>query len=119
MTEADLQDLFAPVGPVAVRRMFGGLGIYREGRIFGLVIRDELYLKVDAETIEAFRAAPSEPFVYDNGRKTVQMPYWRLPPDAYDDSAVLEHYAGLALGASARAPAPKRARKPATRKGPT
>ncbi|WMS42836.1 TfoX/Sxy family protein [Acuticoccus sp. MNP-M23] len=119
MTEADLQDLFAPVGPVAVRRMFGGFGVYRDGRIFAVVVGDELYLKVDEKTEAEFRAAPSVQWVYEKGEKTVKMPYWRLPPDAYDDTGILAHYAELAFAAAARAGTPKRAKKTVPRKGKT
>ena len=31
-----ISDLFAPFGPVAVRRMFGGAGLYRDGLMFAL-----------------------------------------------------------------------------------
>ncbi len=35
----------AGFGPVAVKRMFGGAGIYRDGLMFALVADDVLYLK--------------------------------------------------------------------------
>ena len=42
-----INDLFAPFGPVTVRRMFGGAGIYREGLMFALVFDGAIFLKVD------------------------------------------------------------------------
>ena len=40
-----LHDLFEPVGPITIRRMFGGAGIYRDGIMFALVSDGEVYLK--------------------------------------------------------------------------
>lgn len=112
MTEADVIDIFADVAPVTVRRMFGGLGVYRDGLIFALVVGGELYLKIDEETRPEFEAVGSEPFVYDGGKKAVTMPYRRMPAECYDDPEVLERFAGLAFDAAARAGPPrKRARK--------
>ena len=36
-----IRDLFASFGPVTVRRMFGGAGLYCEGLMFGLIVRDD------------------------------------------------------------------------------
>jgi hypothetical protein len=55
-------DLFAPFGPVAVRRMFGGAGIYREGLMFALEFDGAIFLKVDAASIPDFEREGSRPF---------------------------------------------------------
>lgn len=34
-------------GHVTVRRMFGGAGLYRDGKMFGLIADDIAYLKAD------------------------------------------------------------------------
>jgi DNA transformation protein and related proteins len=108
--EAWLYDLFAPVGPIATRRMFGGLGIYRYGRMFALVADDVLYMKADDETRAAFEAAGSQPFTYEGKGKPVQMSYWRLPDSALDEPDELKAWADLALAAAQRVrkPAPRR-----------
>ena len=43
---AFLLELLGPLGPVSARRMFGGVGLFHGGNMFGLIARDELYLKV-------------------------------------------------------------------------
>ena len=53
-----LEELFAPIGGVTVRRMFGGLGIFKDGVMFALVVDDVLYLKADAD--DARRALRAE-----------------------------------------------------------
>ena len=42
-----LKDALSGLGPVSVRRMFGGAGVYADGVMFGLVADDTLYLKAD------------------------------------------------------------------------
>ena len=49
-----INDLFAPFGPVTVRRMFGGAGIYREGLMFALVFDGAIFLKVVEANIPDF-----------------------------------------------------------------
>jgi hypothetical protein len=43
----DIRELFSVFGPVEVRPMFGGAGIYAEGRMFALVSDGVIYLKAD------------------------------------------------------------------------
>jgi DNA transformation protein len=46
-----------PLGGVRARRMFGGWGIYKDGVMFALIARDQLYLKVDDDNRAAYDAA--------------------------------------------------------------
>ena len=64
MDADSIRDLLAALGPVRVRRMFGGQGVYRDDLMFGLEAQGELYLKADAETAPAFAAAGSRQFTY-------------------------------------------------------
>ncbi|MBN9081788.1 MAG: TfoX/Sxy family protein [Rhizobiales bacterium] len=100
----ELEDLFRPFGPVAIKRMFGGHGIYADGLMFALEASGEVYLKVDAESLPRFEAENLPPFVYEtkHGQKH-SMSYHLLPAAAYDDDDVLKHWARLALEAAYRA----------------
>jgi len=80
-----LVELFEPVGGVGFRKMFGGIGIFRDGLMFALVADDTLYLKADDNTAIDFKAEGSGPFVYDGKDRPVVMQYWRLPERLYDD----------------------------------
>jgi DNA transformation protein len=94
---AFVQELFAPLGGIAVRPMFGGAGIYSRGVMFALIDDDTLYLKADAESKKAFEARGCEPFVYDSKGKPVQMSYWKLPPELVDDADEAVKWAQAAL----------------------
>ena len=45
MDRESLEDLFRPFGPVLIKRMFGGWGIFADALMFGLYARGNLYLK--------------------------------------------------------------------------
>lgn len=106
-----IRDLFASLGPVRIRRMFGGQGIYCGERMFALEAGGEIFLKTDAETAEAFRAAGSRPFSYARGETVTVMSYWRLPDAACDDPDEAARWARLAVEAAMRGARSKRTKR--------
>jgi DNA transformation protein len=99
-----IRELFAEFGPVDVRRMFGGAGIFVEGRMIALVSREVIYLKADAETIPDFEREGLAPFSYEtrNGERKLTS-YWRMPDRLYDDAEELARWARGAHAAALRA----------------
>jgi DNA transformation protein len=114
MDREGLKALFAPFGPVDLRRMFSGYGVYADGLCFALALRGDVFLKSDAETEAVFATAGSQPFVYTARGREVTVAYWRLVASAYDDEEELKRWSSLALGAARRAAGAK-ALKAATR----
>lgn len=108
-----LRDLFSELGPVVLRRMFGGQGLYHDGLIIGLVIAEELYLKTDASTAGAFEQAGGYPFVYQGKGKSVTTSYWSPPAEAMESAQAMHPWAKLAYEAAMRKSAGK---KPAKKK---
>ena len=109
-------ELLGSVGPISLRRMFGGRGIYCDGLMFALIASDVVYLKTDEQSRPRFEAAGSEPFAFTGAKgRTMVTSYWRLPDDAIESPAVAAPWARLAFEAALRrANAPARsARKPA------
>ncbi|HVL72063.1 MAG TPA: TfoX/Sxy family protein [Beijerinckiaceae bacterium] len=102
MDSESIADLFAPLGPVRIRKMFGGQGVYRGELMFALEAYGELYLKADAETVPLFEAAGSRPFVYEKDGRTARMSYWLLPEPAADDPEEASRWGRLAVEAAAR-----------------
>ena len=99
-----VRDVFRKFGPIGIRRMFGGQGIYRGEAMFALVAGGELYLKADGETAEMFRSLGSRPFTFErrDGRVTATS-YWLMPESALDDPDEAAELATLALQAALRA----------------
>lgn len=103
MDREAISELFAQFGPVSIRRMFGGAGIWADGTMFGLVIRDVIYLKADDLIIPDFERERMGPVVYatKNGSRSVRS-YWRMPDRLYDDPDELAAWARRSLAAAHR-----------------
>jgi DNA transformation protein len=109
MSPDDIRELFSVFGPVDVRRMFGGAGIYAGGTMFALIADGVIYLKADGENTQAFEREKCPPFTYatKDGRRGV-MSYRRMPDRLYDDPDELALWARDALAAARRKGAGKR-----------
>ncbi len=111
-----IRELFAPFGPVTVKRMFGGAGIWSDGLMFALVFDGAIYLKVNEASIPDFEREGSRPFVYTRAKSKgrvgrASLSYWRLPERLYDDPDELAAWANRA-----RAIAQSKKLAPRTRK---
>ncbi len=102
-TEA-IEEMFQALGPVSIRRMFGGKGIYHRGHIVAIELRDGVLLKADAVSAPAFEAAGATRWAYEGKTgKPVNMPYWSIPDEAFDDPDVMARWVRLAYEAALRA----------------
>jgi DNA transformation protein and related proteins len=100
-------ELFAGFGPVAVKRMFGGAGVYAGETIFAIVIDGVIYLRADEQSVPAFEAEGLTPFSYEAKKRRVVMSYWRIPDRLYDDPEQLAQWSRQAVSAAQRAAASK------------
>ena len=109
-----LTELFAGFGPIAVRRMFSGAGVFADGLMIALVVDGVIFLKADADIIPLFEGEGLTPFSYKRkeGRRTI-MSYWRMPERLYDDPDELAEWARQSMAAARRSDAPKRRSRPA------
>jgi DNA transformation protein len=107
-------ELLVPIGPVSARRMFGGIGLFHGGMMFGLIVRDELFLKVGDTNRPAYEAAGEAPFTYETKHGTHTLgSYWRCPPDLLDEAEIFQAWARQAVEAAlvAASSKPKARRK--------
>ena len=92
--KAFVQDLLSEFGPVNIRNMFSGAGIYADGVMFAILVDDTLYLKADALSARDFAAEGKGPFTYrPKGRAPVAMSYWEVPERLLDDPEELVTWA--------------------------
>ncbi|MCL7945460.1 TfoX/Sxy family protein [Marinobacter sp. ATCH36] len=105
----NLNDVFCQFGPVSVRRMFGGYGVYHDGLMFGLVADDMLYLKVDKKSVERFIDLGLDQFEYEKNGAMIKMSYYMAPESIFEDAEQAKEWASVAFDAALRA------RKPAAR----
>jgi DNA transformation protein len=115
-----ISELFESYGPVVVRRMFSGAGVFVDGLMIALSVRGVIYFKADDTTIPDFQREGREPFQYKSrdGKRTLNS-YWRMPERLYDDPDELAQWARRAAECARRAGArgrtKGRARKPAAK----
>ena len=101
-----VKDLMAPLGPIVSRRMFSGAGIYCDGVIFALILRDVLYFKVDDGNRRHYQAEGLSPFSYQARGRSIEInAYWRVPERLFDDPDEMVVWARAALAAGQRAQA--------------
>ncbi|WP_019996782.1 TfoX/Sxy family protein [Aureimonas ureilytica] len=117
MDEDHIAEMFEGLGPVTIRRMFGGKGVYHAGLIVAVDFRDEILLKADATSAPLFAEAGARQWTYEGQTgRPVLMPYWSIPDEALDDPEALAHWVRLAFEAALRAGA---AKPPRRRKAPS
>ncbi|HYM32570.1 MAG TPA: TfoX/Sxy family protein [Candidatus Cybelea sp.] len=98
-----LREQLAPLGRITMRRMFGKIGVFCDGLMFGMVTDDTLYFRVDDHNRAAFKeAASSPPLNYEKKGRTIDLSFWRAPERLLDESDELVAWARLALAAARR-----------------
>ncbi len=111
---AFVMELFAGLGPVQIKRMFGGAGGYVDGVMFLLIDDDTIHLKVDDALKLELKTHGSGPFVWapqsgPRAGEKIDLGYWRLPEDALDDPELAVSWGRKALAvARAKAAAKKK-----------
>jgi len=114
----ELHDVFERFGRITLRRMFGGHGVFHEGRMFGLIIDGRLYLKADAQTVAFFEARGLPCFEYQRQGKTARIAYFEAPPELFEDREEAALWGRRAWEAVLRAGMPKSRPKPAKAPAP-
>ena len=119
-----LREQLAPLGRLAMRRMFGKTGVFCDGLMFAMVTDDTLYFRVDDGNRATFaEAASCPPLNYESQGRTIDLSFWRAPDRLFDEPDELVRWARAALAAAGRVAAgrvvpkrkptaPKRASKP-------
>jgi DNA transformation protein len=112
-----LSDVFRLFGPVSLKRMFSGYGIFSDGFMFGLVHDEVLYLKTDAQSVADFEALGLGQFQYVRNGKTVGLSYYQAPESVLEDIHEAALWARRAFEAALRSEASK-TRSPRRRPSP-
>lgn len=103
-------DQLACIGPIAAKRMFGGVGLYCDGLFFGLIASDSLYFKVDDVNRRDYQAAGARPF-QPYGEDSYSMGYYEVPVDVLEDVDQLRVWARGAVAAAARKASSRKRKK--------
>jgi len=112
-----LPELFAELGPVTMRRMFGATGIYHQGTLFAIVMDDVLYLRGDERSAEYFLSRGLMRFEYARGGRKILLSYYRAPDEMLDDPSEAVIWARRAFESAQRIVAVRAGSKKRRRKG--
>jgi DNA transformation protein and related proteins len=104
-------------GEIVAKKMFGGTGFSIDGKTFGIIAFDELWLKVDDDNRAALQTAKCRIFTYawKDGIER-NLGYYSAPEEAMESAALMRPWAMLGWEAALRAAAKtkKSTKKPAT-----
>ncbi|MDQ8698453.1 TfoX/Sxy family protein [Hyphomicrobium sp. LHD-15] len=100
-------DAFRAFGPIQLKRMFSGYGLFRGGVMFGLLHDDVLYLKADLDNVADFVSLGLAQFTYVRNGKTVGLSYYQAPDSVMDDGAEAAKWAQRSFEAALRGGASK------------
>jgi DNA transformation protein len=100
-----LEDAFSAVPDVTMRKMFGGVGIFRHKLMFGLAFSSGgVALKADEQTIPDFQAENCEEWTHARkDGKVTKMGYWYVPERTMDEPDELNEWATKAFDVAVRA----------------
>jgi DNA transformation protein len=90
-----VRDQMSSFGDFSIRKMFGGAGLFKDGKMFALVSADnKLFLKVDDGNRGDYEAQGSGPFVPPfKTKRAMTMPYYEVPVDVVEDREELGQWA--------------------------
>jgi DNA transformation protein and related proteins len=98
-----LREQLAPLGPIAMRHMFGKTGVFCDGVMLAMIRDNTLYFRVDDDNKAAFREAEAfPPLNYEKGGGSIDLAFWRAPERLFDEPDELVAWARLALAAARR-----------------
>jgi DNA transformation protein len=72
-------------GEISSRRMFGAIGLYRDGIFFAIISGDTLYFKVNDATRCDYEQRGMSQFRPYRDRPLVSMNYYEVPADVLED----------------------------------
>ncbi len=94
-------DLLGSFPNISSKAMFGGHGVYSDGKIFAIVVDGELYVKGYPATETFFTSRGSHQFTYSKGDgKAYAMRYWHVPEEVYEDRDTFEEWVMVAISGS-------------------
>jgi DNA transformation protein and related proteins len=115
MDQDAIAEMFSAYGPIQLKRMFSGFGLYSEGVCFCLVLRGgEFYFKVDETSAPRFTTEGCKPFSYSqrkSGKVVTVNSFWQMPERLYDDPDELADWTRQAVAVALRLQLAKGSRK--------
>ena len=81
-------DLLHDEEGVSYKKMFGGYALLKNELAVALILRSEVFMKVDESNIDDYKLASSKPFTYYKNGKEVSLSNWSIPGEVLEDKDV-------------------------------
>ena len=85
-------DLLHDEQGISYKRMFGGYALLKNELAVALILRSEVFMKVDESNIDDYKLASSKPFTYYKNGKEVSLSNWSIPGDVLEDKDVFVNW---------------------------
>jgi len=86
-----IKDQLSEFGKYETKKMFGGIGFFKDRSMFGMIGDNVFRLKVDESNQTDFESKGMKPYHSDTKKKG--MPYWEVPADVLDNKKELAEWA--------------------------
>ena len=93
-------DQLSQLNAIRRKRMFGGLGVYRDDLFFAIISDNVLYFKTDQNNRPDFISYNMTPFEYRSKGKTVKLDYYPVPDEIIEDADLFQAWAVKACNAA-------------------
>ena len=89
-----LDDQLSDFQPYTSKKMFGGLGYFKDGKIFGAIMDGKFMLKVDDSNRKDFEDHGMKPWSPPN--RNMKMPYYPVPSEILKNKKALNQWCSKA-----------------------
>ena len=91
------------LGRISTKSIFGGIGIFVDERLLGIVMEEKLYLHTDASNLRAYQDRGMPQFKPYPNAFDLTTDHHQVPAEIVDDPAQLKHWGEQALAAAIEA----------------
>jgi DNA transformation protein len=95
-----IHEQLAGFGDFESKKMFGGVGFFAEGIMFGMISKGILRFRVDETNQANYEARGMTKWQPNPSKKG--MPYWEVPVEVLEDKSALAAWATTAFGVAVK-----------------
>jgi DNA transformation protein len=98
-----VEEQLAFLGRISTKSIFGGIGIFVDERLLGIVMDDKVYLHTDASNLRAYQDRGMPQFKPYPNAFDLTTDHHQVPAEIVDDPTLLKQWGELALAAAIEA----------------
>jgi DNA transformation protein len=95
-----VEEQLAFLGRISTKSIFGGIGIFVDERLLGIVMEDKLYLHTDANNLQVYQQRGMPQFKPYPNAFDLTTDHHEVPPDIVNDAEQLKIWGERALNAA-------------------